>query len=66
LPRTAESIRPNDSGTFSSDHDLGANFVFCDGSVHFIDEAIDPAVFLALCTIDGGEVIDDFDVKGGE
>ena len=41
-------------------------FVFLDGSVHFIDEAIDPTIFRALITINGGEVIDDFDLKGGE
>ena len=53
-------------GSYASDHELGANFVFCDGSVHFIDEAIDPTVFRALITINGGEVIDDFDLKGKE
>lgn len=63
-PGVGDYQRPNDSGAYASDHDLGANFVLCDGSVHFIDEAIDPPVFRALVTIAGGEVIDDFDVKG--
>ncbi len=43
---------------YSSRHTGGANFVFCDASVHFVEEDIDPDVFAALCTIDGKEVID--------
>jgi hypothetical protein len=63
-PGLGDYERPNNGKKYSSGHELGAQFVFCDGSVHFIDEAISPAVFRALCTIAGGEVIDDLTVKG--
>jgi len=44
-------------GSYSSRHTGGSNFVFCDASVHFINEDIDSDVFSALCTIDGKEVV---------
>ena len=55
LPGTAEAIPPGDDSTFGSRHPGGANFVFCDASVRFISENIDPVTFLALCTTNGGE-----------
>ncbi len=57
LPGTAESIPPGPEGLFGSRHPEGANFVFCDSSVHFISEDVHPEVFLALCTIAGGETV---------
>jgi prepilin-type N-terminal cleavage/methylation domain-containing protein/prepilin-type processing-associated H-X9-DG protein len=54
-PGLAGASPPQDGGEYSSRHGGGANFVFCDASVHFIGEDIDPAVFTALCTIDGRE-----------
>ncbi|MGH7222877.1 MAG: H-X9-DG-CTERM domain-containing protein, partial [Gemmataceae bacterium] len=39
-------------------HDGGANFVFGDGSVHFLPDAMAFPVFQALSSIQGGEVID--------
>ena len=57
FPGTADATPPNNDGLFASDHELGAHFAFCDGSVHFVDEAIDPEVFTALCTINGGEIV---------
>ena len=45
---------------FNSMHRGGlTNFGFCDGSVRTITDAIDPATFLALGTIQGGEIISD-------
>ena len=39
----------------------GANVAFADGSVRFISENIDPEVFEALNTINGGEVVNNID-----
>lgn len=43
-------------------HPGGVNTAFCDGSVRFVEESIDPTVLAALVTRMGGEVIsaDDF------
>jgi prepilin-type N-terminal cleavage/methylation domain-containing protein/prepilin-type processing-associated H-X9-DG protein len=57
------------SMTFGSGHTQGANFVFSDGSVHFLSNGINSAATIpsnsgpvtllqALCTRAGGEVID--------
>jgi prepilin-type processing-associated H-X9-DG protein/prepilin-type N-terminal cleavage/methylation domain-containing protein len=47
---------------FMSRHKGGANFAMCDGSVSYINEAIDMATYQALATIDGGEPVE---VPGG-
>ena len=46
---------------FRSMHASGCNFVFCDGSVHFIRDTISPQTYRALSTIAGNDVLIDSD-----
>jgi prepilin-type N-terminal cleavage/methylation domain-containing protein/prepilin-type processing-associated H-X9-DG protein len=52
---------PNSKSSMVDDywslHPGGCNFLFCDGSVRFIKESVNPAVFSYLSTRAGGEVI---------
>jgi len=43
---------------FGSHHTDGANFVFADGSVHFLENEIEMTIYRALATRDAGESVD--------
>jgi prepilin-type N-terminal cleavage/methylation domain-containing protein/prepilin-type processing-associated H-X9-DG protein len=43
----------------ASRHPGGVNVLFCDGSVHFLRDAMPLKTLAALCTRDGGEVVGD-------
>ncbi|PQO43752.1 DUF1559 domain-containing protein [Blastopirellula marina] len=45
---------------FRSEHSGGAQFVFVDGSVHFVADTIDATTLDALATRNGGEVIGEY------
>jgi prepilin-type N-terminal cleavage/methylation domain-containing protein/prepilin-type processing-associated H-X9-DG protein len=46
-----------DPDVFYSTHPGGANFLFGDGSVHFLTKNINPYTYQYMCTIAGGESI---------
>jgi prepilin-type N-terminal cleavage/methylation domain-containing protein/prepilin-type processing-associated H-X9-DG protein len=45
-----------DGAHYWSFHTVGANFLYADGSVHFLSYSLDPVTFRAMCTRNGGEV----------
>lgn len=47
----------SDAWRFSSSHTGGVNFVYADGSVHFISSSISRATYRALATYNGGDTI---------
>jgi len=53
----ANTMRCTYAWGFSSFHTAITNFVMLDGSVRSIQDSIDPNVWLAICTPEGGEVI---------
>ena len=60
----ARAARPFDSydwyinHSFRSRHPGGLQFAFADGSVHFVNTAINLNLYRALATIQSGEVLD--------
>jgi prepilin-type N-terminal cleavage/methylation domain-containing protein/prepilin-type processing-associated H-X9-DG protein len=59
VPNGATGIAEQDLrvSVWGSGHSGGANFVFCDGSVHFIRETITQVTLEQLSTRDGGEIL---------
>jgi prepilin-type N-terminal cleavage/methylation domain-containing protein len=51
------NMSPKLPACFGSLHPQGAQFVMCDGSVHFISQTINARVYQALGTRSGGEMI---------
>ncbi len=47
-------------GGIASEHPEGANVLFCDGSVMFLEAMVDPEDVKSLCTISGGEEADKY------
>ena len=45
---------------FRSAHVAGCNFLFADGTVHFVRPSIDAATYRALGSRNGGEVVGDY------
>ncbi len=43
-------------GAFGSQHPGGTHFVMCDGSVHFLDQLIDPAIYFGMASRAGREI----------
>jgi prepilin-type N-terminal cleavage/methylation domain-containing protein/prepilin-type processing-associated H-X9-DG protein len=60
LPTVLPPINPTGCDFYraSSPHSGGINLLFGDGSVHFVAGSINPNIWWALCTPNGGEVID--------
>ncbi len=54
----ANSVNDADTLHYWSNHSGGAQFVFVDGSVHFLDYAIDANLFNSIATRNGREQVD--------
>jgi prepilin-type N-terminal cleavage/methylation domain-containing protein/prepilin-type processing-associated H-X9-DG protein len=55
-PSSPTSGGPHSSPNFRSDHTSGCNFLFADGSVHFLHESIDMLTYQQLSTIMGNDI----------
>jgi prepilin-type N-terminal cleavage/methylation domain-containing protein/prepilin-type processing-associated H-X9-DG protein len=55
--RSSDQGGTHSTANFRSDHRGGVQFLFADGSVHFISETIDMPTYRAFSTIAGGESV---------
>lgn len=55
-PPTPKTMMFNDL-LFGSFHAGGTNFAFADGHVEFVADGIEPAVYVAMASRDGGEIV---------
>ncbi len=56
----ARMINGINAGEAFSFHNGGAQFLFADGSVHFLNQDIEPWLFVSLCTRAGSEVVEGY------
>ena len=56
-PRMINGINAGEAYSF---HTGGALFLFADGSIHFLEEGIDPWLYVSFCTRDGSELVKGF------
>jgi prepilin-type processing-associated H-X9-DG protein len=54
---TTGGTGPHTTPNYRSDHSGGANFLFADGSVHFLQDNIDPLTYQSLSTAMGQETV---------
>jgi len=47
------------TGGFSSHHGFGANFLFCNGTVRFVRQSVNPSIYRCLGNRNDGELISD-------
>jgi prepilin-type N-terminal cleavage/methylation domain-containing protein/prepilin-type processing-associated H-X9-DG protein len=66
LSFVGDATKPGQAGNVwtsaghTSNHGVGAHFLFCDGHIQFLSPSIDFRVLTALATRNGGEVIGEF------
>ena len=60
--RRASMMNCHNSDEIYAFHPGGAFITFADGSVHFVQQDIDPETFVSLYTIAGGDVVNDSEI----
>lgn len=56
-PHTVHATIGHRCSNFRAEHRGGGNFLYADGSVHFVPDTIDMAVYRGMSTIGGGETV---------